>query len=71
MDEDLNLSVTLDKLSLAASVVDTLRDTFELPDDIEQRADLLLAVEDLAFSIAKLYRAVSNEVWETPLTKER
>jgi len=67
MSPDEKLPHTLDQLALAACVVDVTFDEFELPSDPEERADLLLAVEDLALSIAKLHKVVSDAVWETPL----
>ena len=71
MSKDENLLHMLDQLALAACVTDDVHDHYDLPSDPEQRADLLLAVEDLALSIAKLHKSVSDAVWETPLTTER
>jgi hypothetical protein len=67
MSPDEKLPHTLDQLALAACVVDVTFDEFELPEDIEERADLLLAVEDLAISIAKLHKIVSDAVWGNPV----
>jgi hypothetical protein len=66
MSSDQNLALTLDRIALAACVTDDVLITYELPSSTEERADLLLAVEDLAVSIAKLHKSISDAVWETP-----
>lgn len=58
------ISEILDRLALAEMVLEEVRETFETPDDPEKRADLLLAVEDVAIAIAKLHRSVDEAVWE-------
>jgi hypothetical protein len=66
MTDRTELELTLNKLSFLSFAVDEVRDTYELPTDPEDRADLLLASEDLVQSVFKLAQEINDVVWNMP-----
>lgn len=65
MENRENLEQTLERLALISYAVDELIDSYEVPSDPEDRADLLLAAEDMAASVVLLMRQINVEVWGT------
>jgi hypothetical protein len=66
MTDRTELELTLNKLAFLSFAVDEVRDTYELPTDPEDRADLLLASEDLVQSVFKLAQEINDVVWNMP-----
>ncbi len=66
MTDRTELELTLSKLAFLSFAVDDLRDNYELPTDPEDRADLLLATEDLVQSVYKLAQEINDVVWNMP-----
>jgi hypothetical protein len=66
MTDRTELELTLNKLAFLSFAVDDLRDSYELPTDPEDRADLLLATEDLVQSVYKLAQEINDVVWNMP-----
>jgi hypothetical protein len=66
MTDRMELQITLDKFAFLCFAVDDLRDRYELPTDPEDRADLLLASEDLVQSVFKLAQEINDVVWNMP-----
>ena len=60
------LEITLNKLAWLAFTVEDIKDNYELPTDPEDRADLLLATEDLFQSVADLTKEIQDVVWNMP-----
>jgi hypothetical protein len=56
----------LNKLALCSLVIDEIKNQFEVTPDPDQRADLLLAVEELGSDVAELVFEVRDAVWNTP-----
>lgn len=66
MTDRVEMQLTLDKLAFLSFAVDDLKDNYELPTDPEDRADLLLATEDLVQSVFKLAQEINDVVWNMP-----
>ena len=66
MTDRVEMQLTLDKLAFLCFAVDDLKDNYELPTDPEDRADLLLATEDLVQSVYKLAKEINDVVWNMP-----
>lgn len=60
------LELTLNKLAWIAFMIDELKDSYELPTDPEDRADLLLAAEDLFQTVVAFTKEVQDIVWNMP-----
>lgn len=60
------LENTLNKIAFLAFATDELKDNYELPTDPEDRADLLLATEDLVQSVIAFAKEISDVVWNMP-----
>jgi hypothetical protein len=71
MTDRMELEITLNKLAFLSFAVDDLRDSYELPTDPEDRADLLLATEDLVQSVYKLAKEIDeNQKLKTIVSKK-
>jgi hypothetical protein len=66
MSEEFDPKEILNKIDLCSIVIDEIRVQYEVTPDPDQRADLLLAVEELAGSVAELVFEVRDAVWNTP-----
>jgi hypothetical protein len=66
MTEPFEPTEILNKIILCTLVVDEITNEFEVTSDPDQRADLLLAVEQLGGDVAELVFKVRDAVWNTP-----
>jgi hypothetical protein len=66
MSEPFESSEILNKLALCSLVIEEIKNQFEVTPDPDQRADLLLAVEELGSDVAELVFEVRDAVWNTP-----
>jgi hypothetical protein len=66
MTDRTELEITLNKLAFLSFAVDDLRGSYELSTDPDDRADLLLATEDLVQSVYKLAKEIDDVVWNMP-----
>jgi hypothetical protein len=65
-----HLSETLKKLEECSDLVEIIEQRVVEPTDSNDKADLLLATEDLVKRMAKLYDKVYKNVWHTEFQKE-
>ena len=60
----------LQRIQTCAEVVEGLVESIEPLDDPEDKADLILAIEDLLIEATKLYKKAYEMVWDSPFSEE-
>jgi hypothetical protein len=67
MENDLRTYIekATEQLGLCTDVVKDLHKKFETPTGSEQKADLLIASEELAREVIRYLRSVNEAVWDT------
>jgi hypothetical protein len=60
----------VDRLILCSEVISKTHQDFVVPESAEEKADILLSVDDLTRSIMRLRKAVLDEVWPGEVPEE-
>jgi sulfite reductase beta subunit-like hemoprotein len=60
----------LQRIQTCAEVVENVTESIEPLTDPEDKADLILAVEDLLIEATKLYKKAYEMVWNAPFSEE-
>lgn len=60
----------LQQLQICAEMIENLSTRVIPLDDPDDKADLILATEDLLIEATKLYKKIYLMVWNTPFTEE-
>jgi hypothetical protein len=60
----------LQQLQICANMIEHIETNLIPVDDPEDKADLLLATEDMLIEATKLYKKIYQMVWNAPFTEE-
>ncbi len=70
LDRQQQLEITIERLNLCSDVVQTIRKELEEPKTPDEKADLLIAVEQLQLDVFRLVTITKDLVWGEELTEE-
>jgi hypothetical protein len=70
LDRQQQLEITIERLNLCSDVVQTIRKELEEPKTPDEKADLLIAVEQLQMDVFRLVMITKDLVWGEEPTEE-
>ncbi len=70
LDRQQQLEITIERLNLCSDVVQTIRKELEEPKTPDEKADLLIAVEQLQLDVFRLVTITKDLVWGEEPTEE-
>jgi hypothetical protein len=70
LDRQQQLEITIERINLCSDVVQTIRKELEEPTTPDEKADLLIAVEQLHLDVFRLANITRNLVWGEEPTEE-
>ena len=70
LERQQQLEITIERLNLCSDVVQTIRKELEEPKTPDEKADLLIAVEQLQLDVFRLVTITKDLVWGEEPTEE-